>query len=279
MVSVVKGLVNYASFSAVDAETIYSMLSTWSNKFNMILLAVSTGIVVSLVPEITEFFVKKQKEEINKKVEQSFSMLLYFIVPMSFGICFLSKAIWTLFYGASKYGASVLSYYIFVGLVISVFTTAITILEVLKDYKGVLICLVAGVLTKIVLNNSLLYAFTNFSLPPYYGFITATILGYLMSLVLCLILLYFKFGISFESVLKRFVDIVCGAMLMIVVLILISLVIPTYSNVRLMNLLIICFYGMVGAIVYFVYAGKLKLTKNIFGNGLIKSVNRILFRK
>ena len=37
MFTVVKGLVDYAKYSASDAETIYSMLSTWGQKFNMIL--------------------------------------------------------------------------------------------------------------------------------------------------------------------------------------------------------------------------------------------------
>ena len=37
MVTVVRGLVNYANYSAVDAEVVYSMLSTWALKFNMII--------------------------------------------------------------------------------------------------------------------------------------------------------------------------------------------------------------------------------------------------
>ena len=59
MFSVVKGLVEYAKYSADDAEIIYSMLSTWGQKFNMILLAISSGIVVSMIPNLTESIVKK----------------------------------------------------------------------------------------------------------------------------------------------------------------------------------------------------------------------------
>ena len=51
MVTVVKGLANVTNYSAKDAETIYSMLSTWANKFNMIVLSISTGVVVSLIPK------------------------------------------------------------------------------------------------------------------------------------------------------------------------------------------------------------------------------------
>lgn len=279
MVSVVKGLVTYASFSAVDAETIYSMLSTWSNKFNMILLAVSTGIIVNLIPNITESLVKNNMEDVNSKINKSLSMLLYFIVPMTFGICFLAKPIWTLFYGISKYGSSVLSYYIFVGFIIALFTTLISILQVLKDYKNVFICLIFGILVKIIFNNSLLHTFIYFGLPPYYGFITATILGYLTSLIICLVILCVKFHVSLESTFKHFIDIVCGSLLMLIVLILIGLVVPVYSSVRLLNILIIIFYSFIGLCIYLVYAWKIKLTKNIFGNSFINSIKKLFLKK
>ena len=58
LISVVKGLVKYAEFSVDNAETIYSMISTWGQKFNMIIFAISTGIIVSLIPSLTESFVK-----------------------------------------------------------------------------------------------------------------------------------------------------------------------------------------------------------------------------
>ena len=58
------------------------------------------------------------------------------MVPMTVGISFLAKPIWNLFYGASVYGSSVLSYYIFVGLISGIFTVLITTVQVLKDYKA-----------------------------------------------------------------------------------------------------------------------------------------------
>ena len=279
MFSVVKGLVKYADYTAVDAETIYSMLSTWAQKFNMIIAAVSTGIIVSLIPNLTESIVKKDKDEINKKIGLSISMLLYLIVPITFGICFLSKSIWMLFYGDSVYGSSILSYYIFVGLIISLFTTVITILQTLKDYKNVFYCLIVGVFVKIILNYSLLRTCVSIGLPAYYGFITATILGYLLSFVLCLLILQKKYHVSFEQVLKSFVDILCGSFLMILVLFIIHFMVPVYSSVRIMNLFIIMFYACIGAIVYFVYAKVSKLTYSIFGDRFLKSIMKIFIRK
>ena len=279
MFSVVKGLVKYAEYTAVDAETVYSMLSTWAQKFNMIISAVSTGIIVSLIPNLTESIVKKDKDEINKKIGLSICMLLYLIIPITFGICFLSKSIWMLFYGQSTYGPSILSYYIFVGLVVSLFTTVITILQTLKDYKNVFYCLLIGVFVKIILNYSLLRTCVSIGLPAYYGFITATILGYLLSFMLCLLILQQKYKVSFEKVLKIFVDILCGSFFMIFVLFLVRLFVPVYSSVRIMNLFIILLYACIGAVVYFVYAKYSKLTNSIFGDKFLKSIIKIFIRK
>ena len=97
MLTVVKGLVR-VSYQAVDAEIVYSTMSTWASKFNMILLAISSGICVSIIPNFTDSMVKKKDKDIEKKIIQAISILLFFTVPITFGISFLAKPIWTLFY-------------------------------------------------------------------------------------------------------------------------------------------------------------------------------------
>lgn len=279
MVTVVKGLVNITNYSAVDAETIYSMFSTWANKFNMIVLSISTGVVVSLIPNVTESVVKKDQKEVNKKVNQALSILLFLTVPMTLGISFLSKSIWVLFYGNSQFGPSVLSYYIFIALVIGLFTCTITILQVLKDYKVVFISLASGVILKLLLNTKLLEAFNNMSFPPYYGFITASILGYLLSLIICLIVLKNKYKINFESSVKNLIDIVCGSLIMVLLLTLIKFIIPIYSTVRINNLFIILAYMIIGMIIYFIYSYISGLSKKIFGKDVIKVLSRVILKK
>ena len=280
MFTVVKGLVNYANYNISDAETIYSMLSTWCQKFNMILLAISTGIVVSMIPNLTESIVKKDSNNINKNVYLCLSILLYFTIPMTIGISFLSKSIWMLFYGKSVYGSSVLGYYIFVGLIICIFTCLMSILQTFKDFKDVFICLFCGVFVKLILNYSLLKTFYNIGLPAYYGIITSTILGFLTSIIICLLFLSKRFNIKFEKVLKVFIDVLCGSFLMLIVLFLFKLFIPVYSTNRLLNILIIVFYSTLGFLVFYGYSRISKLDKEIFGsNNLFNIIKKIIIKK
>ena len=54
MFTVVKILVNYCNFNVTDAETVMSSLTTWGSKLCMIVSAIATGLVVSLLPNITD---------------------------------------------------------------------------------------------------------------------------------------------------------------------------------------------------------------------------------
>ncbi len=270
MVTVVKGLVNHAGYSTSDAEIVYGMLSTWSAKFNMIILSVSTGVVVSLIPNLAESVVKNKQVDVEKKITQALSMLLFLTVPMTLGISFLAKPIWTVFYGNSQYGPNVLSYYIFVGLFVGLFTAMVTTLQSLKDYKAVFTSLVVGIIVKCLLNVNLLIAFNKMHFPPYYGVITASILGYLISFIICLFVLKTKYDIRYEKVLKDFIEIMCASLLMIVVLFLCKFIVPISVSSRFLNIFIIIFYMFIGMSVYFIYTYKTKTIKSVFGNSLLK---------
>ena len=267
MVTVVEGLVQYANFSVVDAETIMSMLSTWGAKFNMIVLSISTGIIISLIPNLTTSVVKKDYDDINHKINQAFSILLFFTLPMTLGISFLADSIWTVFYGASEYGPSVLSYFIFVGFMIGLFTSTVSIIQVLKDYKTVIWSLIIGVVLKFLLNDNLIMAFYKMGLPAYYGVITASLIGYFVSFMICIMRLKFKYKINYENLTKNLIDTICGSMLMIVGLFLVNLILPSTDS-RIIHLVYIVIYVAVGALIYIVYMWNTKSMKRIFGNRL-----------
>ena len=270
MVSVVKNLVHYASFKVIDAESIYGMLSTWANKFNMIVVAISTGIMVSLIPNLTESIVKNQEKTANAKINQAFILLLYFTIPMTLGISFLSFPIWNLFYGYNVFGSSVLSYYIFVGFFSGLVNVGIIILQVLKDYRAVFISLVSGLILKILLNTKLLIYFYKINLPAYYGVITASILGFLLSFIVSILYLRIKYRISFEKLIKCFIEIMCGSIFMIIILFIMSIFLPLYSHNKVISFIIMAIYILVGSFVYLIYSYKTGLFKNVFGRNFIK---------
>ena len=272
----VRVLVNGLGYTATEAEAVMSVVSTWGQKINMIIASVATGLMVSLIPNLTASFVKKDMEDVNLKINQTLQWLLFFTIPMTCGLSILAKPVWTVFYGVSDFGPSVYKYYVFVALATTLFTASVTILQLLKEYKQVFICLLSGLLTNALFNIPLLYAFDAMKAPAYYGSTTSTILGYGVCSYLALRYIHKKYKINYEDTLKKVVNIILITMAMVVVLVIVRYFIPFTSTSRLFNVLYIILYTIIGLFVYFVFMFKTKLVYNIFGTNYVnKIVNKI----
>ncbi len=272
----VKVLVNGLGYTAKEAESVMSVVSTWGQKINMIIASVATGLMVSLIPNLTASFVKKDMDDVNLKINQTLQWLLFFTIPMTFGLSILAKPVWTVFYGVSDFGPTVYKYYVFVALATTLFTASVTILQLLKEYKQVFICLLAGLLTNALFNIPLLYAFDAMKAPAYYGSTTSTILGYSVCSYLALRFIHKKYNINYEDTLKKVINIILITMAMVVVLVSVRYFIPFTSTSRLVNILYIILYAIIGLFVYFMFMFKTKLVYNIFGiNYVNKVVNKI----
>ena len=265
MFTLVKSLVKNTPISSIEAETIYSIFSTWAQKFNMMILAVSSGVIVSLIPNLTESLVKGEKRRIQEKIVQGLSVLLFLTIPLTFCVSFLAKPIWNLFYGNSVYGPNILCYYIFVGLFAGAFSYCAFVLQSLKDFKLVVISLMVGIMTKVLLNSRLLIAFYKMRLPAYYGAITATILGYFISFLICLFILKKKYSISLENFIKNIIDIICSSVFMIICLLVFNLFVPCFSKTRLCNLWLIFLYTIIGISVYLCCSKQSGVLMRVFG--------------
>ena len=275
----VKVLVNGIGYTATEAEAVMSVVSTWGQKINMIIASVATGLMVSLIPNLTASFVKKDMIDVNRKINQTLQWMLFFTIPMTFGLSLLAKPVWTVFYGVSDFGPSVYQYYVFVALATTLFTASVTILQLLKEYKMVFICLLTGLLTNALLNIPLLYAFDAVSLPAYYGSTTSTILGYGVCSLIALGYIRKKYKFSYEDTLKKVFNIVLITLSMIIVLAVLRYFLPFVSTSRLINILYICLFTAVGLIVYFVIMFKTKVIYGIFGEENVAKLVRKLKRR
>ena len=261
-------------YGTKTAESIMSILSTWGAKFNMIIISIATGMIVSLTPNLTASSVVGNTKDVHRKINQSFQMLLFMIVPMTVGLSFLAKPVYTIFYGASKFGPSVLTFYVFVALITALFTTAITITQVLKYYKVVFLSLFSGLVLKSLINVSLIKELYHLGLPAYYGSILASIIGYTLSLMICLVALHKLCGVNYEETIKQFINTLCGTVLMVIGLLLLKLIVPIASTNRFINIPIVIIYTLVGMIIYFFYMYKTHSIDKIFGEKLLQKFKR-----
>ena len=275
----VKTLVNKYGFITANAETVMSVISTWGLKLNMIIISVVAGLMTSLIPSLTKSIVNKDKKEINKMVNQTLEVILSISFPMTLGLSFLTTPVWNVFYGVSTYGVATYRILVFVALATTIFSSCLTITQLMKEYKYVVIGLILGFLTKVSLNLPMMALANKMGLYPFYGAVATTILGFMVSSVFCLTLVIKKHKLNITPTIKEFGNIFIGVALMIGVMFILRLFVPLYVNSRVLSVLIAMLYAAVGGLVYLVYMYKSKGINRIFGDEIVSKVKNKFIKK
>ena len=259
-------------FKTKDAESIIGVINTTGNKLNSVVLAISTGLMTSLVPNITSSFVKGNIKDVKKKIEQSFLMLLYVTMPMAFGLSILAKPVFYAFYGSSNWGPKVFCFTIFVALFRCMFTTSVSITQSLNKFKNVFISIILGILVKLVLQYPLINLYNNIGLRPFWGATTATLLGLTTSVITNIIVINKTVNLDFKSYFKKMFKFVYPLILMILTLLSLKDIIPITPINRFNAILIIIIYGLIGAILYFYITIENGIFEEIFGADVFKKL-------
>ena len=262
-------------FKTKDAESIIGVINTTGNKLNSVVLAISTGLMTSLVPNITASFVKGDKKDVKKKVEQSFLMLLYVTMPMAFGLSILAGPVFNAFYGASTWGPKVFCFTIFVALFRCMFTTSISIAQSLNKFKNVFLSIIAGILVKLILQVPMIYLFNKIGLRPFWGATFATLLGLTTSVITNLVVINKTVNLDFKEYFKKMFKFVYPLILMIITLNVMKIFIPLNTTGRLNSIVLIIIYGLVGALIYFTLTIKNGIFKEIFGDKIFKKLKKV----
>lgn len=256
-------------FKTKDAESIIGVINTTGNKLNSVVLAISTGLMTSLVPNITSSFVKGNIDDVKNKVSQSFLMLLYVTMPMAVGLSILAKPVFYAFYGASNWGPKVFCFTIFVALFRCMFTTSISITQSLNKFKNVFLSIIIGIIVKLVLQYPLINLYNVIGLRPFWGATTATLLGLTTSVITNIIVINKTVKLDFKDFFKNAFKFIYPLVIMIIVLILLKQVISIDVASRFKAIITIGIYGIIGAVIYFVITIKNGVFEKIFGDKLL----------
>jgi len=101
-------------FSAPDTEFISSVFTTWGVKFNTIITSISTGLIVSLIPNIVKDYTEKNMLAVNSNYNKCLKIILLIITPLAIFLSGMSQSLWNVFYGISEYGPMIIKYTIIV---------------------------------------------------------------------------------------------------------------------------------------------------------------------
>ena len=266
----------YIKMDASVIEFVSTATTTWAPKINMIVTSVAMGMSTSLIPTMVTAFTLKKWDEVNNKFNQALQILLFVSLPMTIGLAMLSNAVWTIFYGANVYGTYILTLNVFTGLFLNIYMITSSALQGLNKFKTVYLSTITGFATNALLDVPLILLYDKIGIPPFLGAVTASIIGYLLSVVIALVSLQKDCKLNYSSTFKTIIKMLVPTISMILVVVIIKVLFPLNINSRLSSLLYVAISAILGGITYFVVAFKQGILVNILGKNMTNKILKVL---
>ncbi len=221
---------NKIGYSGDVVETISSIFTTWGDKILSIIKAIASGLTISLIPSIVSAYVSKDQKNVNLYFNKAIQIILFIIFPITIIMSMFSLNIWTLFYKDNFYGPNILKYTAILANFESAYLIVGCALQGLYKHKLIYITTCAGLLTNIILDVPLMLLFNKLNIYPYYGAITATIIGHIISLSISFTYLKRKENFSYKKTLSKIPSVVLSMIIIIIINSLYQRYIPKPTN-------------------------------------------------
>lgn len=258
-------------FSAPDTEFITSVFTTWGVKFVTILTSISTGLVISLIPNMVKDYTEKNMDKVNQNYNKCLKIIMLIVAPLAIFISTMSTSIWNLFYGYNQYGPMIIKYTIIVTIMDCLYTIINSILQSFNERKIVYITVITGIFLNIVLDVPFMYLFHYLNLPAYYGAITASLTGVVVSNIISMIYLNKKIKLNHKEAFQTVPRFIISTIILILSLNLFNNILPVNSTNRLIQILNLAISGITCGGIYLLI--NLKSIKTILPQKILNKLH------
>lgn len=267
---IIKGL-HMVGYTAMESEMMSSLVSTWAPKICTVIIAIAISLTTNIIPHVTSSFIKKDMNEVNRRFNQAISTMLIITIPMALMLLMLSNESYTLFYGASEFGSTVLKVSAISHIFFGVWSVINTCLQSMRKFKIVYINSISGLVANAILDIPLILLFDKVGLPAYTATVVSTVIGYTISIAIALIYLKKEMKFTYRPTInllkKLLLPCIC-----IIIPITISKVFITFEYTRLTSFISLGIHGMIGVIIYLVISYKNGAINDTIGNSFIDNI-------
>lgn len=260
------------NYTGTEVETISSVFSTWGTKFNAIIIAIANGLIISLIPNIVNLYVKKDNKGVNSMFNKCLKIILLINVPIAVFFSINANSFWTIFYGPNRYGPLIIKWNILITILDGLYLVVNSLLQSLSKYKILFISVTIGILMNLGLDIPLMYLFNYIGLEAFYGAILATAMGLSTSVIIALIYLKKEIKFNYNETLKIIPKSIINIIILIVANVIVSLILPINSSSRLIQIINICVLAIITIPLYIIL--NKKYLKEILPENIIKLLNK-----
>jgi len=267
---IVKGL-NMVGYSALNAQTVSSVVATWAPKICTIIIAIATALTTNIIPHVTSSYIKKDFKAVNKRVNQALSTMLIITLPMSLLLFLLSNEAYYLFYGSSNYGGFILKFSALSHIFFGLWTVLNSSLQSMRKFKIIYLNSAVGLTLNALLDIPMILLFHKIGIPEYIATVVCTCIGYAVSIAI--VLIYLKKNMKFDY--KETINLL-KKLILPLLLVFISIFISKYFIVfklsKLTSFISLLIHGIIGVIIYLFAVYKNGSLQTVFGDEMINNV-------
>ena len=267
---------NHIKLDAAMVEFVSTATTTWAPKINMIVTSVAMGMSTSLIPTMVTAYTLKDWTEVNNKFNQALQILIFVSLPMTIGLAMLSNAVWTIFYGYNVSGTIILTLNVFTGLFLNIYMITSSALQGLNKFKIVYLATISGFVTNALLDVPIMLFYNKIGIPAYLGAITASIIGYILSVTIALIALSKECKLEYRKTFLTILKMIIPTVAMILVVLIVRKLYPLNVHSRLSCVLYITINALLGGLTYFVIAFKQGILEKILGKRMTNKILKIV---
>ncbi len=268
-----RGMLAYGA-TVQEANLYYSMVMFTTNKLTSIPQVVAPGFITAIIPYVTAAFEQKNHEQLQKYVIDTIDTIFYVTLPLAFFLFGISDKIYYIMYGATylQIGSEVLRFNAITGLTFNLAASSNALMMALRLRKQNLIISALSGVFKLLLFVPLMVSL------GYAGSITSNALDHtiLFSINLFMIARYYR--VSYTRSVSKVLLMGLGLVAMqISFMALEALGIQVINHGRLLGLLELMVYGVVGTLTYIAVTSLLHLPQTIFNfsyQDVIKKLRR-----
>ncbi len=250
IVLIYRTLTGVLHLSAVDTEAIISVYSTWTEKFQRIVIAVSSGVAISLIPNIVKHYTMKDTKGVKETFNKAIEIVTFLALPLTILISVFAKDVWYVFYGNSEIGPIILTFNIYIAFISALSTTLTSALQGLNKYKIVYLSVVIGIVLNALLDVPLILLMNKLNIYPYYGAILSSIIGFSISNIIALSMAKKECHIDYKPTLKMLTKIALSVILLIGSALLLKFFVPYTYNNRIKGLFMTGIYFAIPLAIY-----------------------------
>ena len=271
---------DYLKIDPSLVEFASTSVTTWAPKINMIVTSVAMGMSTSFIPTMVTAYTLKNWKEVNNKFNQALQILIFVSLPMTVGISMLATPIWSIFYGYNVNGVYILALNVFTGLFINIYMIASSALQGLNKFKIVYLSTISGFATNALLDVPLMILYSKIGIPVYLGAVTASIIGYSLSIMITLLSLRKQCNMRYGKTWRTICKMIVPMLLMILTVFGLSKIVPLNYYSRLSCVVYVAIVSVIGGLVYAIAAAKMHLFSETFGKAMVgRIVNKVTFGK